>query len=207
VSDDGWGPGDKFEQFDHVIVEGQTLELGRGEHKHTEGFQNNWYVKHPWGVVAFDGHRTPIKIEIEEYNYMKESELSGDEVRKMCRSKIWINGKVARANDGPRTAKAHLRLVERQLLELFDGQPSVWHDGEALIGRKIYYGRIPATIVRIDVEDAELHIEPVEGQTFDPSAYAIEEGPQGVADWLDDYGTGMRIKDSDPHIWWWRENG
>lgn len=210
-----WGPGDTFEPFETVVVNGKELELGRGEGRHSES-SNDYYVRHPWGIIDFDGHRRPVRVEIEEYNYMKESEHSGDEVRKMCRSTIWINGCVARTNDGPRTVQAHLRLIERQIADLSDGGPSVWNDGEALVGRKIYYGRIPAVIERINTENAELYIVPTEDLVFDPSPYAVEDDLKAdeiggmppnyhTQMWLDDYGHGMMVKDNDQNIWWWRK--
>ena len=41
-------------------------------------------------AVPFDGHLRPVKIEIEESNYWKSSELSGDEVRKSCSLVVYV---------------------------------------------------------------------------------------------------------------------
>jgi hypothetical protein len=198
-----WGPGEVFKPFDTVRLGGRDVELGWGEHPHSTQ-DNTMYVRtHDGTIYGFDGHRRQVSVRLDTSNYLKESELSGDEVRKSCEARILIDGKVARVIDG-RDPRDVLLRCHRALGELFEMGNSVFNDGEKLLGRKIYYGQTPAVIERIMPDSAELYIVPEKGLVFDPSPWALEDGQEAVADWLADYGGGMRVKDNDPSIWWWR---
>lgn len=60
----------------------QQLELLWGEHPHSRS-NDNMYARTPSGTIfEFAGHRALIDIEFKSYNYLKESELSGDQIRK-----------------------------------------------------------------------------------------------------------------------------
>jgi hypothetical protein len=199
-----WGPGDRFDQFDTVWVEGQLMDLGFGEHPHSRS-DNNFYVRSKTGAITgFDGHRVQVKVVVETENYMKESELSGDEVRKTCTATIYLNGVVARVLDG-RDPQRMLMASYRALDELFDMGCSVWKDGDELIGRKIYYQHTPAVIERIDAEQAKVFVVPEKPGMFAVPAYAMEDGPDAIRDWLDDYGAGLYVSDRSKDIWWWRK--
>lgn len=199
---DRWGPGDRFDQFDTVWVGGQLMDLGHGEHPHSRS-DNSIYVRSKHGTIeGFNGHRVQVKVVVETANYMKESELSGDEVRKTCTATISLNGNVAQVIHG-REPKPLLLAAHRALDGLFEMGCSVWRDGDALIGRKVYYQRTPATIERINKDEAEVFVVPVLG-VFPPPPYAMENGPDGVADWQDDYGRGLYVSDRSPDVWWWR---
>lgn len=54
--------------------------------------ENNHYVELWNEKVWFDWHYNPISIDIKESNYIKESELSWNEIRKQCIWKLSING-------------------------------------------------------------------------------------------------------------------
>jgi hypothetical protein len=201
IMTDKWGPGDKFKSFDTVLVDKSIMELGFGEHPHSRS-DNNMYVRTPGGdIIGFDGHRVLVKVVVESSNYMKQSELSGDEVRKWCVATIYLNGVVARKLEG-RDPKRLLLKAHESIDDLLEMSCSVWRNGSDLVDRKIYYRNTPAIIQHINVETAELFIIPENGQ-FPPPPHAVEDG--GMADWLDDYGDGMIINDNDPAIWWWRK--
>lgn len=78
--------------FDTVMVGDKKYELIHGEFPHSRN-DNTMYVRSAGGqVTGFDGFRRPFRIEIEEYNYIKRSGLSGDEVRKGCNVKVYCGG-------------------------------------------------------------------------------------------------------------------
>lgn len=64
-----------------------------GEFPHSRQ-DNTTYARskeNPERIYDFSGHRLPFKIEIEESNYLKSSGLSGDEIRKSCTGKLFLN--------------------------------------------------------------------------------------------------------------------
>lgn len=95
-----WGVGNrKDEKAFHTVTLGQMndqhkeeAELIFGEHPHSRQ-DNNIYVRKKDGEIeGFSGHRIPMRIEIEEYNYMKRSGVSGNEVRKGGNVKVYADG-------------------------------------------------------------------------------------------------------------------
>jgi hypothetical protein len=91
-----WGVGDKgaSKAFDTVKIGNEDYELIFGEHPHSRQ-DNTIYArskKYPEEIIGFDGHRLPFKIEIEESNYTKRSGLSGNQIRKACSGKLFLNG-------------------------------------------------------------------------------------------------------------------
>jgi len=89
-----WGVGNKKDNdsFDIIKVGNEDVELIFGEHPHSRQ-DNNIYARYKDGKIkGFSGHRKLFKIEIEEYNYLKQSELSGDEIRKGGCVKLYCNG-------------------------------------------------------------------------------------------------------------------
>ncbi len=199
---DQWGHGDKFEPFDTTWMGDQLIEIGWGENPHSRQ-DNRMYARTTDGTIHdFNGHRRSVTVNLATSNYMKSSDLSGNEIRKWCEATIVIDGKVAKRVKGRDPLETLLRTHHALSKVLNADSPRVWRDGDKLIGRKIYYRSVPAIIK--SVHDDELFIVPEVGQ-FTPSAYAIEEGPEAVADWLADYADGMRVNDDDERIWWWRK--
>jgi hypothetical protein len=197
---DQWGPGDEFQAFDTAVVGTTVVELGWGEHPHSRS-DNRMYVRFPSGrVEGFDGHRIQVSISLCTSNYLKDSELSGAEVRKSCECIIYLNGVVARRLDG-RDPSALLLAAHHALGELLEMSCSIWRDGESLVGRKIYFRGDPAVIDHIT--DDELFIVPEEGM-FTAPPHASRDSVS-VNEWLDDYGRGLRVADNSPDIWWWRD--
>ena len=95
MENEKWGVGNaaKDKAFDTVKLGNDTVELIRGEHPHSKR-DNNIYARTKGGsIYAFEGHKLPFKIVIEENNYLKTSELSGDEIRKTCTGKLFLNDK------------------------------------------------------------------------------------------------------------------
>lgn len=91
---DEWGIGNRANDKPYGVAKmgEQTVELISGQHPHSRQ-DNNTYAKTTDGTIyGFSGHRLCFKIEIEEDNYLKSSYLSGDEIRKICTGKLWVNG-------------------------------------------------------------------------------------------------------------------
>lgn len=94
MSEQNWGVGNEADSksFATAVVGKENVELIFGEHPHSRQ-DNNIYARYKNGEVQeFDGHRLCFKIEIEEYNYLKTSGLSGNEIRKGCSGKLFVNG-------------------------------------------------------------------------------------------------------------------
>ncbi len=92
MSEQNWGIGNAKDKkaFAIVSVKGENYELVHGEHPHSRQ-DNNTYARNGKFITGFDGHKLPFKIEIEEFNYLKSSEYSGDEIRKGGNVKVFCD--------------------------------------------------------------------------------------------------------------------
>jgi len=194
-----WGVGNsaKEKPFATTKVEGEVVELIFGEHPHSRS-ANTVYARWPDGSIeGFDGHRTCLRIDIKESNYLKRSELSGNEVRKSCVANMYYDDKLVYV-EGARSADALLRRLPDVLMKL-DEHPADLRKGDAdLVGRTIYYNDQPATIESYDPETGSMHIKP-DGCTFKKPAWARgdeDEWADGVSDDL-----------LSPSIYWFRQTG
>lgn len=158
--------------------------------------------------APFAGHRTPLAIEIEEYNYLKSSALSGDEVRKkatarvyyvestpLSRTRVHVLTLSARTHDHLLVDLLHLipKLHEHPL-RLFDPE-----DRARIEGRKVFYRDLPAVIERFK-PDMGVFLRPDGIEAFPPHAYNSDrEG------WEEAYGRGLWANIFDDHIWWYRD--
>lgn len=120
-----WGVGDRANSDAHstTIVGGHVVELIAGEHPHSRS-DNSTYARYRGRgsggrVVGFSGHSRRWALEIEEFNYLKESHLSGDEVRRGCRAKISVEGRQVYAFGG-RDLLAVMALVPAKIVALED---------------------------------------------------------------------------------------
>lgn len=196
-----WGVGDKADSkaFDAIRLHGQTLDLIHGEHPHSRS-DSSIYARWPSGRIdSFNGHRVRARVEVEEENYLKESELSGDDIRKGGSCKIYLN-------DFPvyeffhRDAQWALLRAHHILGELYDLPVRLWDEAErqALIGRKVYYQRHPAVVRYYFPDQGCVTLDPV-GEGFPPAPYAIEDGYEGSDD------GSVKVDVLDKGIWWWRK--
>lgn len=193
---DEWGVGNKAQDkaFATAMVGKTEVELIFGEHPHSRQ-DNNIYARWPSGrIEGFDGHRVAWKIEIETSNYLKESELSGEEVRKGGSLRIWKDG-VQVADEFFREVPAALRKAERLLTEISEhwphGEPSEW------VGRKVYYREIPAVIEYVILDQGCVVVKAEQG-VFPPHPYEREDGRSEAE-------ATAKVEIASPHIWWWRK--
>lgn len=199
---DGWGVGDKADApaFD-TIKEG---ELIFGEHPHSRQ-DNNIYLRRKDGSIEdFDGFRRRIDIDIKSTNYLKESEYSGDQVRKRVIGKIIVDD-IPLVEEFGRDPVEIMRRLERLVTE-YSEHPSGWFnkkDRDGLVGRKIWYHDQPATIQSL-IEDQGCIMIALEPGAKAPERDRDEDEEDPWEDWLE--GDHYVVKDEvlSPHIWWWR---
>lgn len=199
--DEKWGVGNcvDADAFDTVMVNGRPYDLIQGEHPHSRS-HDNIYARSPTGEIdGFNGHRILIDVFIKSSNYMKESELSGDEIRKAVNTTISADGFEVLSFFSRDPQYALLR-AHHLIGELSDHSSNVFtQDGRNdLVGRAIYYDRTPAVIERAIFPDGDLWIVPAEGHQFPPPIWA--DHPDD-----DEYRDGLKDSILSPHIWWWRE--
>lgn len=201
---DKWGVGSERDAkaFDTIQLHGHTYELFFGENPHSRQ-DNNIYARSPSGQVeSFDGHRLCWRIEVEESNYLKESELSGDEIRKGGSYKLFVDGECIyegfcrSVDSGMKMAAA----MKDSLGEVAGGDWLRAKSREKMIGRQVFYDGVPAVITSLIVDQGCVMIQAAEGHELRPPVY--EEDPD---DWrLEHRDFGVKAEVTSPHIWWWR---
>lgn len=205
---DEWGVGNQVdaEPWGTAKVGSTPVALIWGQHPHSRS-DNKIYARFPSGKVeAFDGHRLPARVEIEESNYLKTSEMSGDEVRKGGECRIFLNGVQVYGfftRDAQRALiKAHALLDELRghtaTAALIDERVP---EGDRLRGRKVYYRGTPAILGYTMPSQGCVMVEPAPGLTFPPDVHTLDSDG-------DDYYDGERdrkISILSDDIWWHRK--
>lgn len=201
----GVGSGANSKAFATVQVEGKTVELIHGEHPHSYS-NNTTYARFPSGTIYdFDGHRVLTRIEIEEYNYIKESEMSGDEIRQGGSVKVFLNGKQV-GGEFIRSWQSGIEIAKALHSKIMDHPAWLWEpDVEKRIeGRKVYYKNTPAVLRHYMPDQACVMIDVVPGMQFPLPPHVIDDmdGEEIASDY-----DRQSIKDSifSPHIWWYRD--
>lgn len=201
----GWGVGKKTNEkaFATTYVGKEKVDLIFGEHPHSRQ-DDNVYARWESGrIEGFRGHSLLHEITFKDYNYLKESHYSGDQVRKGGECSIRINGTVVETFFYRDVEDALLRAI-RRLSEIHEFPVRLWDEKEraSLVGRKIYYRDQPAVITRFFEDQASIMICPDPKTTpFAPAPYEIEDQKKG-----DTVEFESEIKDTiySKHIWWWR---
>ena len=202
--DDAWGAGDPIKWSDHgsVVVGNRRHPLIYGEHPHSRS-DNRHYVKMGDGEpVGFDGHRILISVTLESRNYLKDSHLSGSEVRKGGSGKIIADGVVV-FEFFFRDISYALRKADHLITELME-HPSGWmskDQRDALVGRAIYYREVPAVIQRVILDQGCLIVRTADGKPFPSPVYhdPDEDGDD------DERGAEAKVEVTDHNIWWFRK--
>lgn len=203
MSEEKWGYGnpESDKAFDTITLGNETWDLVWGEHPHSRS-DDRMYARAPDGrIEGFSGHRICFGVEIAEKNYLKESHLSGDEIRKGGSGRILADGVVIYEFFTRDCSNALLRAHAyiEQLKEAAGGDWLTAKGREKLIGRKIYYDRTPAIIERCITDQGCIIIVPESGE-FPPPVYASE--PE---DFHREDATSIKTEVIDPRIWWWRK--
>lgn len=224
-SDEKWGVGDQEESksFATTVIGdrpyvgdgddrggGFEVELIHGQYPHSRSDQSI-YARFPSGEVQpFDGHRLLHRIEFVDFNYLKESELSSDEVRKGGTCRIWINGFCCHEFFYREVEEAMLRA--RGLLSSLHEHPiSIWDEGvrNGLVGRKIYWHDFPAVIDGLTgdgcvmVVPDKVYDDGSKAVHFPPRPYELEDASRGEGEV--ELSGREKVELNSSHIWWWRE--
>lgn len=153
--------------------------------------EKDWFV----GETSFSGHHVLWSFEYSPYNYLKSSEISGDDWRK--------GGDMIIHRNGLSVFKEFCRNPERAFVVLQHKLPQLqdfmgWD--ELTEGRKIYYHDIPSTIKHI-LKDGEIYVVPAEGLEYPVPAFEIEDGEEEYSEYRD----GCKTHILDNNIWWFRK--
>ncbi len=165
MSTEQWGIGKEknVKAFDTVKVDGREYDLIWGEHPHSRQ-DNTMYTRDKSGhIEAFSGHRNPFKIEIEESNYLKESELSGDEVRKGGSAKLYVDG-ILCFTSFCRSYEMGYRFIQDFIIKMEMNWSWFPKKPKEKIGKVIGYREQLFKIKSIDVEYADMIIETLDGK-------------------------------------------
>lgn len=195
--DNNWGVGNRKDEkaFDTVKVDGHEYDLIFGEHPHSRR-DNNMYIRSKSGrIEGFDGHRSPFKIEIEEFNYMKESELSGYEVRKGGSAKLYCDG-ILCFNEFCRSYEMGYRFIQDFIMKMEMNWSWYPKDPKSKIGKVIGYKEQVFKIKSIDVEYADMIIETLDGKIRNKFLNEDDED-------LDEIDNTVKVSIVSEHIDWY----
>ena len=180
--------------------QGTKAQLFFGEHPHSRS-DNNLYAKGPGDTIyAFDGHRVLLDIVFKSRNYLKESGLSGNEIRKAITCTILADGEPVYSFSGRDMV---FMLGRAQQLSVLLGEHSsnilLADERARLPGRKIYYREVPALIARFIGEQGCVILQAAPGHQFLPPIYMRDDDRDD-----DDIETTVKEDILSPHIWWHR---
>ena len=197
----GFGAADRTKSWGTAIIgnaqTGRRVPLLRGEHKHSYSDNSIYADLGHAEPEAFDGHRILIDVRIAMENYLKESELSGDEVRKGGSCTILADG-VPVFEFFTRDTQSALLRAHHLIGELSD-HSSGWlssADRAKLVGRKVFYRNDPASVKSLIEDQGCLILVPDGVERFAPEPWREADG--------DDDGY-VKVEVTSRSIWWWRD--
>jgi len=200
---EGWGVGDQKDAkaFDRGrLSDGTEYELFFGQYPHSRR-DNDIYARFENGDVhGFDGHRGLVRIEIEMSNYLKESGISGSEIRKGGVAKLFVDDALVHTFFARDPVYA-MQQMTPLLTRLQEHPADVWspQGRERLIGRKVYYDNVPGVVRSWLPDQGAVVIEADEGHSFPkPAWWGDDEGDDW--EWKDRIKTDL-LSDK---IWWFR---
>lgn len=205
MTDEKWGVGNRADSKPYATVKvgEETVELIHGQFPHSRSDDSTYARFQNGEIEPFSGHRILHRVEFQDYNYLKQSGLSGDDVRKGGTCKVWMNETLV-CEFFYRDIFVAMEEVQYKIRRLSEFPIQLWDADEVakLPGRKIYYREFPAKIKRYVDSRACLVIVPdhPEGKLFPLSPYEIEDGETDSED-----SEEVLVEIDSPHIWWWRE--
>lgn len=143
--------------------------------------------------IAFDGHHVLWGFSYEPHNYLKESEISGEEYRKGGWIRFFRNGVQVYEDFCRETERAAIRILElsNKLMDI---------DWDKIkTGTKIYWRNIPAKIGHVILEQGAFIVE-VDGAERFPDAVWAKEDWEKMED-----PKSVKIDVLDKDIWWYRD--
>lgn len=178
-------------------VNDSPREIWRGPVHSTS--DNTWHIDHFGEMIPFDGHVHLWNVVIESSNYMKESEISGDEIRKAVSIRFYVNGEQVYEAFARQPEDALIRAwgLLIQLREF----PVQLHALEGEVGRKVYYDRTPAVVDRFIADQGAVILVPEPGWRFPaPVWYDPDEDPEPEDD------ASVKADLLSEKIWWFRKD-
>jgi hypothetical protein len=148
--------------------------------------------------INFAGHRVLWAFEYKPKNYLKESELSGDEWRKGGSMTIFRNG-VSVFKEFCRTPERAFVVMQYILPKLQDFH--YWD--ELKKGKKLYNHDVPVVITDI-CADGEIMVKTEDGKPI-PWAFKIEELKNDPENYEDEWGDSDRVHILSEHLSWHRK--
>jgi hypothetical protein len=195
-----WGAGDRAQWSNHglVTIGKKRYPLIYGEHPHSRNDNRHYVEMDGAEPTGFDGHRILIGVNLQSENYLKESELSGNEVRKGGNGQILADGEVV-YEFFFRDIGYALRKAQQVIDQLSDGTCDwlIKERRDALIGRKLFYREHPAVVERLIVGQGCLILRTEDGKPFPPPVWRDANEDE-------DGEPTVKVEVTDPHIWWWR---
>lgn len=194
MAEQKWGVGNRKDEkaFDTVKVGNHDYELIFGEHPH-QTQDNTIYARKGNFITGFDGHRKPIKIEIEEFNYLKESELSGDQIRKGGSVKVFLND-VQIYDDFCRNYEMGYRKASQFILDMEMNWDWFPNKVEQKIGKIVGYYEQLMVIKRVIIDQACLVLETLDGKPMKRRLWQEDD---------DELESTAKVEITSPHIWWY----
>lgn len=197
-----WGVGKEANSkaWRDVKVRGEDYELIHGEFPHSRQ-DNNTYARskeNPQEIYEFDGHRLPFKIEIEESNYIKRSDLSGDEIRKACKGKLFLNG-VQIYECGGRTYEYTFKNIDRFIGSMEEQWSWFPNNLDEYLGKLIKYQGQIFRIKSFVVSQACMILETPDGKERKPFPSEVEDFENNDFDGMDT----LKVEINSENIWWW----
>lgn len=193
-----WGVGNRKDEkaFDTVMVGNDEYELIHGEHPHSRQ-DNTFYARSKNGsITGFDGHRMPFKIEIEEYNYYKSSGLSGNEIRKGGKVKLFVKG-VQVLDEFVRSYERGFHIVNQFIADMEMNWGWFPHDCQKEIGRVVAYKEQLFKIESFVVSQAAVMLQTLDGKPR--KRFMYEDLDKDI------YETGVKVCLTDSNLCWYPE--
>lgn len=188
MSNDKWGVGDKKDSpaFRTILINNREIELIHGEYPHSRS-DNNIYARFSDGSIKdFDGHQILTGIKFQDYNYLKESGLSGNEVRKGGTCVISFDN-IDCYEFFYRDILSALIKAHQKILHLRE-HPSGWPDKlqrAKLIGRSVWVRGIEYKIKRLIEDQGCLILVPPIHYDEMYDFYSKREVDDPVIEWYD----------------------
>lgn len=175
----GWRP------FGRVDVAGHPWELSFGEHPHAR-CDKSMYAR-PVGQeggepVGFDGHRPLLRVVLSEHNRLKESGISGDEVRGSCSADVYADDQLVYRAHGRAVRDVLVHLASVLPHKVHEHCPALWDPKEraGVVGRLVYYRYTPAVVLHFDAEHLEVELLATgEARAFPPWPFQLEDMEPG----------------------------
>jgi len=192
-----WGVGNAKEKkaFDTVKMGDETLELIFGDHPHLRQDNTVYARTEEGGIYGFDGHRLPIKIEIEEENYLKSSGLSGDQVRKKCSIKVFCDG-IQILDETHRSYEHGYRIAHQFIIDMEMHWSWFPKKVDEEIGKIVGYREQLCKIKRVIIEQACLILETLDGKPFKKFLWEDEDD-------CEEKESTVKVEITSPHITWY----